>query len=104
MKQFILNSWSLVMDNRRNPLRHLDVASQHYIMQVLGWMWSMVFSLSFLSIYQFGIMWVAHLLVIGATAFTVATFRQAEKNQLVPDHAFKYSKSCKTLWMTEREA
>ena len=50
MKKFIVNCWNAVMDNRRNPLSHLDLASQHYFMQVLGWMWSMVFSLSFLSI------------------------------------------------------
>ena len=54
MKQFIVNSWDAVMDNQRNPLSHLDLASQHYLMQVLGWMWSMVFSLAVLSIYQFG--------------------------------------------------
>ena len=40
MKEFMTESWSAVMDNRRSPLRHLDLASQHYFMQVLGWMWS----------------------------------------------------------------
>lgn len=43
MKEAIENTWKAVMDNRHNPLRHLDLASQHYLMQVLGWMWSMVF-------------------------------------------------------------
>ena len=81
MKQFILNSWEAVMDNRRNPLRHLDLASQHYFMQVLGWMWSMVFSLSFLSIFQFGLTWLAHLLLIGGFTMTVAVFREAEKQK-----------------------
>ena len=54
MKHAIVETWDAVMDNRHNPLRHLDLASQHYLMQVLGWMWSMVFCLSFLSIVQFG--------------------------------------------------
>ena len=45
MKRFLNDCWAAVMDNQRNPLRHLDMASQHYFMQVLGWMWSMVFSL-----------------------------------------------------------
>ena len=81
MKEFILGTWSALMDNRHNPLRHLDLASQHYFMQVLGWMWSMVFSLSFLSIYNFGIVWMAHLLVFGGAAFTVAVFRESEKQR-----------------------
>lgn len=54
MRKFIADCWAAVMDNRHNPLRHLDLASQHYFMQVLGWMWSMVFSLAFLSIFKFG--------------------------------------------------
>ena len=81
MKRFMAESWSAVMDNRVNPLRHLDLATQHYFMQVLGWMWSMVFSLSFLSIYNFGLVWLAHLLVFGGIAFTVAVFRESEKRR-----------------------
>ena len=34
--QFITNCWHAIMDSSRNPLRHLDLASQHYFMQVLG--------------------------------------------------------------------
>ena len=78
MKDLIVNSWNAVMDNRRNPLRHLDLSSQHYFMQVLGWMWSMVFSLAFLSIFQFGLTWLAHLLLIGGVAMTVAVFKEAD--------------------------
>src|SRR5210317_1035223 len=81
MKQAIVNTWDAVMDNQHNPLRHLDLASQHYFMQVLGWMWSMVFSLSFLSIFHFGFTWLAHLLVFAGVAMTVAVFREAEKQE-----------------------
>ena len=81
MKQFVLSAWDAVMDSRHNPLRHLDLASQHYLMQVLGWMWSMVFSLSFLSIFHFGYVWMGHLLMIGGATFTVAVFREAQKRQ-----------------------
>jgi hypothetical protein len=84
MKTFIVNTWDALMDSRHNPLRHLDLASQHYFMQVLGWMWSMVFSLSFLSIFHFGYVWMAHLLVFGGVAMTVAVFREAEKQQVCP--------------------
>ena len=104
MKSFIISSWDAVMDSRHNPLRHLDLASQHYIMQVLGWMWSMVFSLSFLSIFQFGLTWGAHVLLIAGVAMTVAVFKEAGKKQLTvaPQHSFSSSSRC--VWKTDSEA
>jgi len=105
MKQAIIDSWDAVMDNRRNPLRHLDLASQHYFMQVLGWMWSMVFSLSFLSIFQFGYMWLAHLLVIGGISLTVAVFKEAERQRVpVSDSADELSGFSRCVWKMDSEA
>jgi hypothetical protein len=105
MKKFMAESWSAVMDNRVNPLRHLDLATQHYFMQVLGWMWSMVFSLSFLSIYNFGLVWLAHLLVFGGIAFTVAVFRESEKRRAEFKPATVcLSKSSQCIWKLDSEA
>ena len=81
MKQQIATTWSSVMDNRLNPLKYMDLASKHYVMQVLSWMWSMIFSLSFLSIYQFGYVWLSHLLVIGGVCITLSIFERAESRQ-----------------------
>ncbi len=93
------------MDNRHNPLRHLDLASQHYFMQVLGWMWSMVFSLSFLSIFQFGITWIVHVLLFGGIAFTVSVFREAAKREaLAPEPAHHVGNASACVWMLDREA
>lgn len=105
MRQFIVDTWDAVMDNRRNPLRHLDLASQHYLMQVLGWMWSMVFSLAFLSIYQFGYVWMAHLLLLGGCCMTVSVFREAQKRG--PQHAtaaIPLSRSSRCVWKMDSEA
>ena len=105
MKQLIIDSWNAVMDNQHNPLRHLDLASQHYFMQVLGWMWSMVFSLSFLSIVEFGLTWLAHLLLIGCIAFTVAVFREAEKQKAdvgLGQQQLSSASSC--VWKLDSEA
>ena len=105
MKDFINSSRDLVMDNQRNPLRHLDLASQHYFMQVLGWMWSMVFSLSFLSIFHFGYVWMAHLLVFGGIALTVSVFREAEKQrEAVQIEVVDLSKDNRCVWKLESEA
>ncbi|QFU77921.1 hypothetical protein EY643_14580 [Halioglobus maricola] len=105
MTKFIVDCWGVVMDNRRNPLRHLDLASQHYFMQVLAWMWSMVFSLSFLSIYNFGLVWVAHLLVFGGAAFTVAVFKESER-ALGADTASagQFSHASRCVWQLDSEA
>ena len=105
MKDFIVSTWGAVMDSRHNPLRHLDLAGQHYFMQVLGWMWSMVFSLSFLSIFQFGIVWVGYVLVFGGMAITVAVFRTAEQQDsldMLDAGAFSESSTC--VWKLDSEA
>ena len=103
MKSAIVSIWDIIMDSRHNPLRHLDLASQHYFMQVLGWMWSMVFSLTFLSIFEFGFTWLAHLLVIAGIAMTVAVFREAEKQSNAVEVG-TYGGASKCLWKLDSEA
>lgn len=97
-------NYRTVMDHRHNPLRHLDLASQHYFMQLLGWMWSMIFSLSFLSIFSFGYVWMAHLLVAGGLAMTVAVFREADnKPRAVPVQP-KAGRAPRCVWQLDSEA
>lgn len=104
MKTQILTTWNMVMDNRFNPLRHLDARSGHFLMQVLSWMWSMIFTISFLSIQYFAHVWVAHLLVIGGIFVTITIFKRAESNrkQLVP--VANLSRASKCVWQMDREA
>ena len=104
MKSFIVSSWNLVMDNRYNPLRHLDMASQHYFMQVLAWMLSMIFSLSFLSIFQFHIMWLAHLLIIGGLFATISVFKYAESRPTEKASVKNLSHASMCVWQMDREA
>ena len=75
------------MSNEHNPLRHLDLASQHTVMQALGWMWSMLFSLMFLSILEFGVTWMLHLLLTAGAFLTISVFKQAEKQQVRLAHS-----------------
>ena len=104
MKRFLNDCWAAVMDNQRTPLRHLDMASQHYFMQVLGWMWSMVFSLMFLSIYHFGLTWLAHVVVIGGIAMTVSLFREAEKRRARLAARPALSSASRCVWKLDSEA
>ena len=93
------------MDNSRNPLSHLDMASQHYFMQVLGWMWSMVFSLSFLSIFHFGYAWLGHVLVIAGICMTVAVFKEAEKQEFNAESLpLELSGASRCVWKMDSEA
>jgi len=110
MRKFIVESYELVMDSRKNPLHHLDLASQHYIMQALGWMWSMVFSLSFLSVFHFHFVWGAHILMFGGICLTVGIFRRAERQKPAAiaiaqqSAADEYSHASVCSWKLDREA
>ena len=104
MKLFIVSSWNVVIDSRYNPLRHLDLASQHYFMQVLAWMWTMIFSLSFLSIFQFHLMWLAHLLIVGGLFATISVFKHAESRPRENASVENFSHASMCVWKMDQEA
>ena len=71
--------YQLVMDIAKNPLSNIpDVNTRHMIMQVLAWMWCIIFSMSIGSMTVFGISAVAHALLIAGVVATVATFKVAQ--------------------------
>ena len=81
MKKLIYDNWNMIMDNRYNPLRHIpDTNTRHMVMQVLAWMWCIVFSAYFGSMWVFGITAIAHTLLLAAIAVTVGTFAVAKNN------------------------
>ena len=80
MREFIYESWNSVMDHNINPLKNIkDTNTRHMIMQVLSWMWCIIFSMWFGSMWVFGITAIAHLLILFAVAITVATFETAKR-------------------------
>ncbi len=103
MKDQLALTWNSVMDSHLNPLRNIPLAARHWLMQVLGWMWSMIFSLSFLSIYAFGYVWLSHALVIAGVFITISVFKQAERRaqRLLP--APHLSRGANTVWQMDRE-
>ena len=81
VRTFVVNSWNIVMDHNKNPLRHIpDLNTRHMVMQVLAWMWCIVFSSYFGSMWMFGITAIAHVIVLAAIAVTVGTFAVAKNN------------------------
>jgi hypothetical protein len=44
LRAFIFSCWNVVMDHNLNPLSNIpDLNTRHMIMQVLAWMWCIVF-------------------------------------------------------------
>jgi len=79
VKEVVYNTWNSIMDHNANPLRNIpDLNTRHMVMQVLAWMWCIVFSMYFSSMWVFGITAIAHLIVLAAIAITVGTFSVAK--------------------------
>ena len=80
MNKFIYDSWIVVMNSEHVPLRSIpDTNTRHLVMQLLAWMWCIIFSISIGSMTVFGVTAVAHSLFIGGLIFTIATFETAKR-------------------------
>ena len=80
VKKFVFQAWNYVFDHNVSPLRHIpDVATRHMILQILGWMWVVSFSIAVGSYTFFAVSIVGHVALISAIAITVATYTAAEK-------------------------
>ena len=76
----IINLYNLVMDSRRNPLSHIpDNNTRHLVMQVLAWMWCIIFSMWMGSILVFGVSAVIHAILLAGIFITVGVFETAKR-------------------------
>ena len=84
MRDFILNNWNLVMDYEKNPLSNIpSLPVRHMIMQVLAWMWVIVFTIATGTWAYAGINAVVHTVLITAIVVTVAVFESAKRKPSV---------------------
>lgn len=80
MREWVYNCWNVVMDHERNPLSNIpDFSTRHMIMQVLAWMWCIVFAIIVSSMWAGVFSMMLHTLLLGAIAITVATFETAKR-------------------------
>lgn len=78
MRPLILNTWNFFFNHEVNPLRHIpDVAMRHYVLQILGLMWAVSFSVAIGSYTVLAVSVLGHAVLIAAAAVTVATFAAA---------------------------
>ena len=72
--------YNLIMDSAKNPLSNIpDVNTRHMIMQVLAWMWCIIFSMYVGSMLVFGIIAIIHALLLAGIFVTVGTFETARR-------------------------
>ncbi len=68
------------MDSTKNPLSNIpDMNTRHMIMQVLAWMWCIIFSMYLGSVLAFGISAIIHALLLAGIFITVGTFETAKR-------------------------
>ena len=80
----IITLYNLVMDSRRNPLSYIpDTNTRHLVMQVLAWMWCIIFSMWMGSILVFGVSATIHALLLAGIFITVGVFETAKRK---PDY------------------
>ena len=76
----MIDIWKMVMDWHYNPLRHIpDTNTRHLVMQMLAWMWCIIFSMWMGSIVVFGISAIAHALLIAGVFITAGVFETAKR-------------------------
>ena len=72
------NAYRLVMDSRYNPLANIqNVTTRHLVMQMLAWMWCIIFSMWLGSVFIFGFSAAVHAVLIAGVFMTAATFETA---------------------------
>jgi len=68
------------MDSKRNPLSYIpDTNTRHLVMQLLAWMWCIIFGMSVGSVTVFGISAIAHALLIAGVFITAGVFETARR-------------------------
>lgn len=78
VRKFIVFCWDFVFDHEVSPLRHIpDVAIRHYILQILGLMWAVVFAVAIGSYTILAASIIGHFVLFAAAAITVTTWTAA---------------------------
>ena len=78
LRKSVIFCWDFVFNHRVSPLRHIpDVAIRHYILQVLGLMWAVAFTVATGSYTFMAVNVIGHTVLIAAAAITVMTWTAA---------------------------
>ena len=77
-RNHVVYAWNFIFNHEVSPLRNIsDVAIRHYVLQALGAMWAVCFSLAIGSYTFLAASLIGHTVLIAAAAITVATLATA---------------------------
>ena len=78
-KLAMIKVYNLLMDSRHNPLSNIpDTNTRHLVMQVLAWVWCIIFCMWMGSILVFGISAAIHAILLAGIFVTVGVFETAK--------------------------
>ena len=78
MQKLIVQAWNYVFNHEVSPLRHIpDVSTRHMILQILGWMWAVAFSVAIGSYALLPVSLIGHAALVAAASITAATYTAA---------------------------
>lgn len=76
----IIFVWNFIFNHKVSPVRNIpDIAIRHYILQALGFMWVLSFSVAIGSYTFLAVSVIGHVVLIAALAITVAILMAAAK-------------------------
>lgn len=79
MRNLMISAWNFIFNAEVSPLRHIqDRAMRHYVLQMLGFLWAVSFSVAIGSYTILAANIIGHVVLIGALAITVATYTTAK--------------------------
>ena len=80
MTSFIMDWWNLIMDHERNPLSNIkDLRVRHLVMQILAWMWCIVFTAMTGTWMYLGVNILFHALLLCGIFITISVFEAAKR-------------------------
>ena len=78
IRKFVVYCWNFVFNHKVSPLRNIpDVAMRHHVLQALGLMWAVAFSVAAGSYTFLAASVVGHTVLFAAAAITVTTWTAA---------------------------
>ncbi len=78
MRKYLAFAWNYTFDHEVSPLRNIpDFNVRHMVLQMLGWMWAITFSVAIGSYTFLAVSLIGHVVLLGAFAITAATYSTA---------------------------
>lgn len=80
----ILYPWHFIFNHKVSPLRNIpDIATRHYVLQALGFMWAVSFAVAIGSYTFLAVSIVGHIVLISAFAITTILLTVAAKRPIL---------------------